>query len=84
MSFCEHCAGQRFDRAQVLRALRDARKRLRVEGSECSSDEVLALSNIIELRRSLLSALFNAIPPLVNVPPPESLRVFAPIGSPPT
>ena len=27
MSFCEHCAGQRFDRAQVLRALRDTRKR---------------------------------------------------------
>lgn len=26
MSFCEHCEGQRFDRAQVLRALRAARK----------------------------------------------------------
>ena len=43
MSFCEHCAGQRFDRAQVLRALREARKSLRDEGSECSSDEALAL-----------------------------------------
>ena len=43
MSFCEHCAGQRFDRAQVLRALREARKRLRSEGSECSSDEAIAL-----------------------------------------
>ena len=43
MSFCEHCAGQRFDRAQVVRTLREARKRLRVEGSECSSDEALAL-----------------------------------------
>jgi hypothetical protein len=26
MSFCEHCEGQRFDRAQVLRALRAMRK----------------------------------------------------------
>ena len=29
MSFCEHCEGQRFDRAQVLRILRDTRRRLR-------------------------------------------------------
>jgi hypothetical protein len=26
MSFCEHCEGQRFDRARVLRALRQLRK----------------------------------------------------------
>ena len=29
MSFCEHCEGQRFDRARVLRALRQLRKQLR-------------------------------------------------------
>jgi hypothetical protein len=29
MSFCEHCEGQRFDRARVLRALRQVRKDLR-------------------------------------------------------
>ena len=29
MSFCEHCQGQRFDRARVLRALRQIRKGLR-------------------------------------------------------
>ena len=29
MGFCEHCEGQRFDRAQVLRALRATRKELR-------------------------------------------------------
>jgi hypothetical protein len=29
MSFCEHCQGQRFDRARVLRALRQIRKDLR-------------------------------------------------------
>ncbi|MGQ0734106.1 MAG: hypothetical protein ACT4QD_10655 [Acidobacteriota bacterium] len=29
MSFCEHCQGQRFDRARILRALRQVRKDLR-------------------------------------------------------
>jgi hypothetical protein len=29
MSFCDHCEGQRFDRAQVLRVLRATRKSLR-------------------------------------------------------
>jgi hypothetical protein len=29
MEFCDHCEGQRFDRAQVLRALRAVRKKLR-------------------------------------------------------
>lgn len=28
MSFCEHCEGQRFDRARVLRALRHVQKNL--------------------------------------------------------
>ena len=31
MSFCEHCQGQRYDRAQVLRTLRTLRRTL---GSE--------------------------------------------------
>ena len=29
MSFCEHCEGQRFDRARVLRALRQLHRELR-------------------------------------------------------
>ena len=29
MSFCDHCEGQRFDRARVLRALRQLRKDVR-------------------------------------------------------
>jgi hypothetical protein len=29
MSFCEHCEGQRFDRAQVLRVLRATRRAMR-------------------------------------------------------
>jgi hypothetical protein len=28
MSYCEHCEGQRFDRARVLRLLRQVRKDL--------------------------------------------------------
>ena len=44
MSFCEHCEGQRFDRAQVLRALRAARKNLRKERRACRADEALAMA----------------------------------------
>ena len=29
MSFCEHCQGQRFDRARVLRALRKVKREAR-------------------------------------------------------
>lgn len=29
MSFCEHCEGQRFDRARVLRALREERRNVK-------------------------------------------------------
>ncbi len=29
MDYCEHCEGQRFDRARVLRALRQVRRQLR-------------------------------------------------------
>ena len=41
MSFCEHCAGQRFDRAQVLRTLRATRRRLREEAEPCGAEEAL-------------------------------------------
>ena len=44
MSFCEHCAGQRFDRAQVLRALRETRRKLRSQRTPYTADEVLALA----------------------------------------
>jgi hypothetical protein len=49
MSFCDHCQGQRFDRAQVLRALRATRKRVRRE--KRSADEIIALA--IEAVREL-------------------------------
>jgi hypothetical protein len=51
MSFCEHCQGQRFDRAQVLRALRAARKRLQHSQAECSADRISA--SAIEAVRAL-------------------------------
>lgn len=41
MSFCEHCEGQRFDRARILRILREARTQLRRSDSACSADEAL-------------------------------------------
>jgi len=44
MGFCEHCDGQRFDRAQVLRQLRQTRARLRDEVGPCTADEALLLA----------------------------------------
>ena len=51
MSFCEHCEGQRFDRAQVLRELRAARKKLRTQRPPCEADA--ALGAAIEAVRAL-------------------------------
>lgn len=44
MSFCDHCQGQRFDRAQVLRALRDARRRLKQSGIPSPAEQAIALA----------------------------------------
>ena len=51
MSFCEHCAGQRFDRAQVLRTLRNTRRRVR-DGPDIYS-AVEALDDAIQAVREL-------------------------------
>jgi len=52
MSFCDHCQGQRFDRARILRALREARKQLRQQSdTDCSAD--LALGAAIEKVRKM-------------------------------
>lgn len=52
MSFCDHCQGQRFDRARILRALREARKQLRKQNDpDCSAD--LALGAVIEKVRKM-------------------------------
>ena len=44
MGFCEHCEGQRFDRAQVLRQLRRTRARLQDDPIQCTADEALLLA----------------------------------------
>ena len=51
MSFCEHCEGQRFDRAQVLRILRVMRRRVQADGCTNEADEALAVA--IKTVRSL-------------------------------
>ena len=43
MSFCEHCEGQRFDRARVLRVLRQLRKDLR-DGDRRKAEQALDLA----------------------------------------
>ncbi len=48
MGFCEHCEGQRFDRAQVLRTLRARRKTVR---KHSRADEALRVA--IEAVRAL-------------------------------
>jgi hypothetical protein len=50
MSFCDHCEGQRFDRARVLRTLRQVRKDVKRGGCR-SVDEALrrALEAIKEM-----------------------------------
>lgn len=44
MGFCEHCEGQRFDRAQVLRQLRKTRARLRRGAESWTADEALMIA----------------------------------------
>ena len=51
MGYCEHCEGQRFDRAQVLRALRAMRRECRRSKRRESVDD--ALARAIEAVRSL-------------------------------
>ena len=51
MGFCDHCEGQRFDRARVLRALRAARKKARREKKSGSADAIMTLA--IEAVRTL-------------------------------
>jgi hypothetical protein len=41
MGFCEHCEGQRFDRAQVLRLLRATRLQVRDQTKLKTAEDVL-------------------------------------------
>ena len=51
MSFCEHCEGQRFDRARILRVLRESRKHLQRSDATCSADQ--ALASVMDAVRTL-------------------------------
>ena len=44
MGFCEHCEGQRFDRAQVLRLLRATRSQLRDQTRLKTTEDVLTMA----------------------------------------
>jgi hypothetical protein len=44
MSFCEHCEGQRFDRARVLRALRQLARQLRTDNQRPRAGDALKLA----------------------------------------
>ena len=41
MSYCDHCEGQRFDRARILRVLRRVHKDLGAPGGRCDANEAL-------------------------------------------
>jgi hypothetical protein len=51
MSFCDHCEGQRFDRAQVLRALRAMRTKMRAAQTTGDAEHIIAVA--IETVRTL-------------------------------
>ena len=51
MGFCEHCEGQRFDRARILRVLRESQTRLRRSDTTSGADQ--ALASVIEAVRTL-------------------------------
>ena len=59
MSFCDHCDGQRFDRAQVLRALRAMRQQLRDSPKSQDAEQTIVLA--IETVRTLAIPHFDTI-----------------------
>jgi hypothetical protein len=59
MSFCDHCDGQRFDRAQVLRALRSVKQQLRQTDGSREAEHIIALA--IETVRTLAIPHFDTI-----------------------
>jgi hypothetical protein len=59
MSFCDHCDGQRFDRAQVLRALRSVRQQLRETDGSREAEHTMTLA--IEAVRTLAIPHFDTI-----------------------
>ena len=67
MSFCEHCEGQRFDRAQILRLLRATRKRLLMPDQTPSADEALGMA--IQAVRTLEIPHLESLDELIDEDP---------------
>jgi len=65
MGFCEHCEGQRFDRAQVLRTLREVRRTLRA--AECDQTVDDALTTALRAVASLDIPHLEFEPPISDV-----------------
>lgn len=59
MSFCDHCDGQRYDRAQVLRALRGVRQQLRDTNGSSDAERIIVLA--IETVRTLAIPHFDTM-----------------------
>jgi hypothetical protein len=49
VSFCEHCQGQRFDRARVIRALRELQKDLGRRSASADAALAAALRAVRDL-----------------------------------
>ena len=59
MAFCDHCDGQRYDRAQILRTLRAMRLKMRDSDASGEAERVVALA--IETVRSLQIPHFDVV-----------------------
>ena len=44
MAFCDHCDGQRYDRAQILRTLRAMRLKMRESDASGDAERVIELA----------------------------------------
>jgi hypothetical protein len=64
MSFCDHCQGQRFDRARILRVLRATRKRLQQSSTPPTAEQGLAMA--IEAVRTLDIPHFDLLDDVVD------------------
>ena len=65
MAFCDHCDGQRYDRAQILRTLRAMRLKMRESDASGDAERVIVLA--IETVRALQIPHFDVVDDVVNV-----------------
>ncbi len=65
MAFCDHCDGQRYDRAQILRTLRAMRLKMRESDASGDAERVIELA--IETVRSLQIPHFEVVDDVVDI-----------------